>query len=101
MNSIEMVRSGKCTAEQCKALFESSWWDGLPAKEVFEAQARGGRLCMPFSEFHRVTEEALGRSVFTHEFALMGELLEEFEIGEGRGSMAKLATLLDERRKQG
>ena len=37
------------------------------------------RLCMPFPLFHKAVEEALGRPVYTHEFAGVENLRQEFE----------------------
>ena len=36
---------------------------------------------MPFDEFHRLTEEVLGRPVWTHEFVNMEGLYKEIVIG--------------------
>jgi len=47
-------------------------------RERFLFQIQQDKLCMDFSLFHKATEEALGRSVWTHEFAKPEELLREF-----------------------
>lgn len=57
------------TKEQAIELFESGWWEGRPAEEVARWQLQESRLCMPLGEFHKAVEEALDRSVWTHEFA--------------------------------
>jgi hypothetical protein len=40
-------------------------------------------LCMPFDVFHEAIEKALGRPVFTHEFALNTEGIKKELAGEG------------------
>jgi hypothetical protein len=63
------------------AIYKSGLWKKKPARDVALLQLTTVQLCMPFDEFHRITEEALGRPVWTHEFAngdaLMAELLGE------------------------
>jgi hypothetical protein len=62
-----------------KELFVSGFWEGMSAREIALFQLSQERLCIPFGVFHEATEEALGRSVWSHEFAkgdlLMAELL--------------------------
>jgi hypothetical protein len=62
-------------------MVETKWWERLTPTEVFRAQAHA-LLAMPFSEFHRCAEEALGRPVWTHEFADMDRLLGEHDGAE-------------------
>lgn len=57
------------TKEEAIQMAESKWWIGLPEKQVAAFQLNEEKLCMDFSEFHRCVEVALGRSVWTHEFA--------------------------------
>ena len=66
MNQIEQTND--LTRSQAAALFESGWWKGLDAKRIVEFQLFTPRLCMPFSDFTKAVEEALGRPVWTTEF---------------------------------
>lgn len=52
------------------ALSATNWWKDKTAREIAEFQLTTAELCMPFGEFHRAMGEALGRSVWTHEFGL-------------------------------
>jgi len=72
----------KMTKEQAIKMANSGWWKTLPARQVAEFQLNEQLLCMPFGEFHRVVEEALGRSVWTHEFGLNVEGLRKELIGD-------------------
>ena len=65
------------TKEEAVSLYYSDWWVGLDARSVVNVQLFTHRLIMPFSEFHKAIEDALGRPVFTHEFAF-GGLKKEF-----------------------
>lgn len=67
------------TKEESLKLYNSSWWKGKSAEEIVAFQLYEDRLCMPFGEFHEAVEKALGRGVFTHEFAYPEILQSEFE----------------------
>jgi hypothetical protein len=55
------------------------WWKEKSAKEIVDFQLYEPLLCMDFSDFHKAVEEALGRPVFTHEFADTEGLQSEYE----------------------
>ncbi len=59
---------------------ESGWWRGMDTRSVALATLREPLMCMPFSDFHGVVEDAMGTSVWTHEFCdpqiLIGRILE-------------------------
>lgn len=68
------------TREQAVKFSESGWWEGKTACEITALQLYESRLCMPeFQMFHEAVEVALGRPVFTHEFAFVQRLQKEFE----------------------
>lgn len=58
------------TQEQAIAFHDSGAWKQMDAKDRALFQLEQDRLCMPFDEFHRAVEEALGRPVWTHEFGM-------------------------------
>lgn len=68
------------TREQAIALAGSHFWETMTPSEIVRFQLFEELLCMPFDVFHKAIEEALGRPVFTHEFAFDG-LKKEF-LGE-------------------
>lgn len=83
------------TKEQAIALAESGWWRKVKPEEAALFQLFEPLLCMPLGEFHGAVEKLLGRSVFTHEFALMdkpGGLREE---ATGKASAPTLGKILD------
>ncbi len=55
--------------EEAKALYDSQFWVELSLRDRAEFQLNTRRLCMPFDVFHEAVESALGRPVWTHEFA--------------------------------
>jgi hypothetical protein len=57
------------TQEEAIVLANSKFWKHLTYQEIAEFQLFNDRLCMPFDVFHEAMEKALGRSVWTHEFA--------------------------------
>lgn len=68
--------------EMAISLFESGWWKERPAKEVATFQMFTVELSMPFTEFHRALEEALGRPVWTHELGLNADGIRAELLGE-------------------
>ena len=65
------------TPESAKAMAATRWWVNLPSREVAEFQLGERLLCMDFPDFHQAVERALGRGVFSHEFAEPDKLLAE------------------------
>lgn len=71
---------GKCKSigkDKAIELYKSMWWIGKTDKEVARFQLSTEELCCPFEIFHRSVESALGRPVWSHEFANMESLFEE------------------------
>ena len=66
------------TTEQAIQLAESRWWEGLPSHDIVMFQLFEKKLCMDFGSFHQAVEKALGRPVWTHEFARADALKQEF-----------------------
>ncbi len=69
------------TKEQAIAMCESGWWKDKDPIQVVLFQLQQDRLCMEFSEFHRLVGVVLKRPVYTHEFAYPDLLLQEI-LGE-------------------
>lgn len=80
------------TREQALALYATGWWRDLNVRVVAEFQLSVHALCMPWSEFHDSTALALGRAVYTHEFADPETLLRELR---GDKPSPTLAEILD------
>lgn len=67
------------TKREATAMYKSEWWENKTAKEIVDFQLYEDRLCMPFDEFHKAITQALGRPVWTHEFADHEGLIAEYE----------------------
>lgn len=65
------------TREQAIALGESEFWKTMTPRDIADFQLNTRLLCMPFEIFHEAVEVALGRPVFTHEFAYSDNLRAE------------------------
>jgi hypothetical protein len=61
--------SEQLTYDQAVAFFDEQKWLPMTNRERAEFQMEQDKLCMPFDVFHKAIEEALGRPVWTHEFA--------------------------------
>jgi hypothetical protein len=66
------------TREQAIEMAESGWWKNREPYEIVLFQLFESRLCMDFGDFQEATEQVLGRSVWTHEFADGDSLRKEF-----------------------
>ncbi len=66
------------TKKQAIKLGESKWWEGLSNQDIVMFQLFEKKMCMPFGRFHEAIEAVLGRLVWTHEFARLGNLQKEF-----------------------
>jgi hypothetical protein len=60
------------------ALCDSGWWSDKTPREIAEFQLFVDEISMPFVEFHGAMEKALGRPIWTHEFAFRDGLVDEF-----------------------
>lgn len=93
----ERVSIGKDKAIQ---LAESHWWELCTPREVAEFQLFTAELCMPFGEFHKSLEVALGRPVWTHELELNYDgICAEF-LGERQApTLAEVMSLIPESKR--
>jgi hypothetical protein len=64
------------------ALSRTGWWQQRTAREIAKFQLFTQELCLPFGEFHKALEEALGRPVFTHELGYNRDGLIQELMGE-------------------
>lgn len=69
------------TKKQALAFYENKLYAGLTKRQIAEFQLEQQRLCVPFEIFHEAMQEALGRPVYTHEFAFP-DLLKKELFGE-------------------
>ena len=83
------------TTQQAIAFAESGAWQKWDAKTRAMFQMEQDCLCMPFNEFHKAVEEALGRPVWTHEFGLNRDgLLAELQGKATAPSFADIVAML-------
>jgi hypothetical protein len=80
--------------EAAIALYDSQWWVGKSAREIAVFQMHTNELCMPFGDFQRAMQEALGRPVWTHEFGSSGRLLDELMGNKPAPSFAEIMALI-------
>lgn len=82
-------------------LAENKWYLNYSEDEITAFQLYESKLCMPFDIFHKAIEKSLMRSVWTHEFADVNRLQQEFEFLNSSASELKekmnvaIADLLD------
>jgi hypothetical protein len=83
--------------EKAIHLADTEWWKDKSAREIVKFQLFTQELCMPFAEFHRAIEEALGRSVFKHEFGMnLDGIIQEFLGERDAPTMQEIIELIPE-----
>lgn len=88
------------TKDEAVALMATKFWENMSHEDRAKFQLYEDRLCMPFDVFHEAIEKALGRSVWTHEFALNRDGLKEELLGEAEGpTMADIFNLIPEEKR--
>ena len=75
-------RSISVTREEAVELAKSGFWKTMSYRDIAMFQMHEKRLCMPFDVFHEAIVKALGRPVYTHEFATNHEGLKKELRGE-------------------
>lgn len=87
------------TKEEATKLYESNFWEGMEPFDIALFQMFQDRLCLPFDVFHKAVEEALGRPVWTHEFAGRDGLKEELLGLRPAPSMQEIINLIPEEKR--
>jgi hypothetical protein len=82
------------TETQAVELCKRKWWLDLDKIAVVQFQLSQNKLCCDFAYFHSAVEEALGRSVWTHEFANPDLLWEELHEKRNPPSLEEIVSLL-------
>lgn len=76
--NMEQQHGNGLTREEAIRLGDLNWWEERTPQEIVDFQLYEDLLCMPFHKFHEAVEAALGRPVWTHEFAVDGRLTGEY-----------------------
>ncbi len=87
--------------EKAIELAETEWWKrpGVTPQQVFEFTMQTVELCCDFHAFHQAAEKALGRSVWTHEFAHLEGLWGEY-LGERKApTMQEIIDMIPEAKR--
>lgn len=83
------------TKEQAIQIAESGVWKTWSDEKIVKFQLYQDKLCMDFGRFHEAVENVLGRGVWTHEFAFVESLREEYEGKREKPTMEDIINLLD------
>lgn len=65
------------TSDEAIEFFNSGKWKAMTHEQRADFQLAEQLLCMPFDVFHEAVTHALGRPVWTHEFANAQALIDE------------------------
>lgn len=75
------------TEQEARQISDLQWYEERTPQEIVDFQLYEKRLCMPFDRFQQAVAQALGRPVFTHEFAIKGLLTREYaEVKHAQGA---------------
>ena len=78
-------------------LADSEWWKERTHREIAGFQLFVKELCCPFDVFHEAVEKSLGRSVWTHEFGMNLDGIQDEFIGDGTApSMQEIIEMIPE-----
>ena len=83
------------TQQEAIDFAESGKWEELTHLERAQLQLNQELLCMPMGVFHEAVEKALGRPVWTHEFAKVQELREELNGQRDAPSFSEIVNKLN------
>ena len=75
-----MIPEHPKNTDEAIAIAKTGWWKGEDPRQIVAFQLYEDLLCMDFGDYHEATEKALGRPVWTHEFARPQDLRDEFEL---------------------
>ena len=67
------------TRKQAIEIYKSKVWKEWSDEEIVKFQLYQDKLAIPFEKVHAAIEKVLHRPVFSHEFAYMERLREEYE----------------------
>ena len=84
------------TKEEAIAFYENKLYEGMTHRQIAEFQMEQDKLCVPFDLFHEAMEEALGRPVYTHEFAFRDELRKELYGEKPAPTLEEIINLIPE-----
>ena len=80
--------------DKATELYESFWWENKTDKEICDVQLFTKELCMHFSTFHRSMEKVLNRPIWTHEFAFIDNIVNEYLGNKPSPTMEEITLLL-------
>ena len=84
------------TKKEAIAFYNSKVYEQWTARQIAEFQMEQDRLCVPMEVFHKAIQEALGRPVFTHEFAFHDKLSAELYGNAPHPTFEEIVSLIPE-----
>jgi hypothetical protein len=87
------------TKEQALAFYKSDVWKDWTHEQIVRLQMFQKCLCVDFSYFHECVEKVLGRPVFTHEFAYLDRLIQEYLGAKEAPSFEEIINLIPEEKR--
>lgn len=82
------------TEDEAIAFYKSDKWKEMTLDEIAAFQLFQDLLCVPFDKFHEAMEHALGRPVWTHEFAFHQRMIDEYLGIKGKATMEEIINLI-------
>lgn len=86
--------SEQLTQQEAIDFAKSGIWKNWTDEQIVRFQLFQKRMAMDFSRLHQAIEVVLGRSVFTHEFAIRDELIKEYLGGKPKPTMDEILELI-------
>jgi len=87
------------TKEQAVTFAKSEVCKDWTDEQIVRFQLFQDRLCMDFSRFHTAMEKVLNRPIYTHEFAFISGLKEEYLGVKSKPTLEEIIDLIPEEKR--
>ena len=82
MKKQSLIWNTHLTKKEAIAMAKTGWWKTKTPEEIVKFQLFEKKLCMDYSAFHEAIEKVLSRPVWTHEFGLSYDQLQQEYLGK-------------------
>ncbi len=95
---IDLVRT-QLNKEEAVRFYKSGEWKKWSNEDIVKLQLFQNCLCVSFERFYKAIEKVLERPVWTHEFAYIELLQEEYYKLKGKPSMKEIVNLIPKEKR--
>jgi len=93
------MKEDSITKNQAVMIYDSGIWKKWSNEDIVRIQLFQRLLCVPFSRFHEAMEAVLGRPIWTHEFAFVDLLRDEYLGKRHKPTLEEIIELIPEEKR--